>query len=124
VDLSAIDGMIAGLDGIVEEALDEAAQHALKVAQSKTKGELASSLTIKRSKGSREITTDKPYAQFVEEGRGPIEANGKALHFVKNGQDVFVRHVGPATPHPFIEPAQEDLEEQAAAILARRLGNL
>lgn len=124
MDLSGLDDIITGLDEAVEEALDEAAEHALAVAKSHTKGELASSLRIRRTKGSREITTEKPYAEFVEAGHGPIEAKGKALRFVANGQVIFRKSVGPVQPHPFIEPAQADLEQQAAAIFEKKLGNL
>jgi hypothetical protein len=124
MDLSGLDDIITGLEDTVEEALDEAAEHALAVAKAHTKGELKASLRVKSTKGSREITTDKPYAEFVEQGRGEVVAQGKALHFVANGKDIFVKRVGPAQAHPFMAPAEADLAENAGRILEEKLGKL
>lgn len=44
------------------------------------------------------------YAGIVNDGRGPIEAkNGKALRFRIEGQEIFVKRVGPAKPNPYVE---------------------
>ena len=57
---------------------------------------------------SAHVGTNVEYAQAVEEGRGPIEAApGEVLHFVVNGEDVFVTRVGPADAQPFLAPAIE-----------------
>jgi hypothetical protein len=38
-----------------------------------------------------------------------------------NGETIFRKRVGPAAPHPFMAPAQEDLEQRAARILEDKL---
>lgn len=113
--MSELDDLADRLDAVVQQALDEAAEEAVKYAASLTKGELAASVQFRRN-GSfgREIFSDKPYAEFVENGRPGFSAkNAKALRFEINGQVFFRKSVGPQAPKPFIGPAQH-LFEQAA----------
>ena len=59
-----------------------------------------------------------PYAEYVEEGRGPVVAkNAKALAFTpKGGKNViFRKSVGPAAAQPFMEPGREAAESRMDA---------
>jgi len=52
------------------------------------------------------IGTNVPYARYVEEGRGPIEAGpGRVLRFEIGGQVFYRKRVGPARPKPYMKPA-------------------
>ncbi len=124
--MSEFDALLAGLDAVIEEALDEAAEDAVAYAASLTKGELAASITY-RNKGQfgREIYSPKPYAEFVENGRPGFSAkSAKALRFEVNGQVVFAKSVGPQKPQPFIKPAQGVFERAAVSRLERALARL
>jgi hypothetical protein len=51
-----------------------------------------------------------PYARFVIEGRGPVQAKrAKALHFDINGKSVFAKSVKAAPPHRLYYLTQPDL---------------
>lgn len=56
-----------------------------------------------------EYGTATPYARYVEEGRGPVVARGRALRFTIGGQVLFRKRVGPAAARPFIGPSVERL---------------
>lgn len=122
----AIDDLIAGLEGAVQEALDSVATKAVEVARKRSRGDLAASIRVRNvGRFGREIVSDAPYAGFVENGRpGFSAAPGKMLHFVIGGRDVFVRSVGPAKPHPFMAPAGEYLRANASAAVEKALGSL
>lgn len=49
--------------------------------------------------------TATPYARYVEFGRGPVVARGKALRFTVGGKTVFAKRVGPAAARPFMRPS-------------------
>jgi hypothetical protein len=53
--------------------------------------------------------TTTPYARYVEEGRGPVVARGKALRFTIGGQTLYRKSVGPAAARPFIRPSVDRL---------------
>lgn len=50
--------------------------------------------------------TAVPYAKYVENGRGPVVARGRALRFRPKGSGgyIFRKRVGPARPRPFMRP--------------------
>lgn len=48
--------------------------------------------------------TAVPYAKYVEFGRGPVVARGRALRFTVGGKTVYAKRVGPAAPRPFMKP--------------------
>lgn len=58
-----------------------------------------------------------PYAEYVEEGRGPVVAkNAKALAFtVKGGGLIFRKRVKAAAAQPFMEPGREAAESRMDA---------
>jgi len=126
MDLSALDALIDGLDQAVDDGLGQAAELAAVVARAAAGGgELARTIRVKRvGRFGREISTDDPGAQFVENGRGAAVAHGKAMHFTVNGKDVFAKRVGPAKAHPFMAPAGRELEARAGDFLEQLLGRL
>ncbi|GEM_PF-1980839 len=95
------------LVNLVENILAEARSN-LQNNSSVVTGELVGSLKIfDVTENSVEFGSDLPYAAYVEFGRGPVNpVNKKFLHFfTKDGKEVFTKHVGPAEPRPFLEPA-------------------
>lgn len=115
------------LDREVENGLQELAEFAQKHASEtnlfKTSGQggLRDSIKIIKSGDRvREVLADKPYAHYVEYGRGPVEAkNAKALRFRINGELVFAKRVGPADPKPFMQQARDAAEAEAPIIFDR-----
>lgn len=62
------------------------------------------------------VGTNVPYAIYVEEGRGPVEAGpGRMLRFEIGGQVFYRKRVGPAKAKPFMKPA---LTQNRARIVA------
>jgi hypothetical protein len=122
----AIDAVLAGLDDALERALDEAAERAANVARKRAPGDLARAVRVRRVGAlEREIIVDAPGAAAVEQGRGPVDArSGGVLRFTVNGATVFARHVGAAKAHPFMAPAGDQLEQDAAELVACALGRL
>jgi hypothetical protein len=67
------------------------------------------------------VTSEAPWSSYLEFGNnqaGPViyPTQAKALHFIIDGQDVFVKHVKAHGPLPYMQPAAEQAEQQAAAI--------
>ncbi len=87
-------------------------------------GNLAGSISIESSGNSALVGTDLYYASYVEEGRGSITATGKALHFFLDGEEVFVKSVGPASPRPYVEDSYSLLESRAEATVNRFMDSL
>jgi hypothetical protein len=113
--------LIAEIDRAVEAGLDKAAERGAGFAGLGTKGELARSIQAKRTgEFEREISTDKHYAGFVENGRPGFRMKSKVLHFFVNGE-VFARSVGPAKARPFMAPAAKFLDAEGPAILEQEL---
>lgn len=56
--------------------------------------------------------TNVPYARWVEEGRGPVVAKGKALRFTIGGKVLFRKRVGPAKGKFYMRKSREWLEPQ------------
>lgn len=96
-----------------ELALDsqQLQQEALSGYGSIVSGDLYNSITITGGGDTRDIGTDLFYAEYVNDGRGPIKpVNKKALHFVtKSGEEVFAKIVGPSQARPYIEDSNEEL---------------
>lgn len=87
-------------------------------------GRLAGSINVESSGNSANVGTDLYYASYVEEGRGAITATGKALHFFLDGEEVFVKSVGPASPRPYVENSYSLLDSRAEAIVNRFMDSL
>ncbi|WP_437767178.1 HK97 gp10 family phage protein [Sorangium sp. So ce281] len=114
--------LITEIDRAVEAGLDKAAERGAGFAGLATKGELARSIQAKRTgQFEREISTDKHYAGFVENGRPGFKMKTKVLHFFVNGEEVFARSVGPAKARPFMAPAAKFLDAEGPAIVEQEL---
>ena len=116
-----------GLGGLVDEIATQS--RLLQITSldsfgSNKTGRLANSITINNSGNSASVGTDLFYASFVEEGRGSIQASGKALHFYLDGEEVFVNHVGPSTPRPYVESSYSALEGRAEQIVSKYMDSL
>ena len=57
------------------------------------------------------------YAFWVEEGRGPVVAKGRALRFVIGGVTLFRKRVGPAAGVHYLRKGYEDAKGRVDAIL-------
>jgi DNA invertase Pin-like site-specific DNA recombinase len=116
--LSSLDKIIGNLAKFEQNTIRDITRLGQQVAQAKSKGSLAKSITIQdQSQQEKDLVATKPYATFVEFGRGAITAqNKKALKFVVNGKTVFAKSVGPAKPRPFMRPAGLSMRQQAAKI--------
>ncbi len=74
-------------------------------------GELLGDIGIKENNNKGMdilIGTYKPWAIYIEFGRGPIRpVTAKVLHWKDKdtGDDVFSMYAGPTEPEPFFEPA-------------------
>ncbi len=127
-NFSGLDALIAGLDAAVGRALDKTAEAVRRGAAARTKGQLAQSIhVLADSAGSvqfREILADKPYAQFVENGRRAFEMRDKILHFVINGRDVFCRSVKAAKARPFMKPMRAPAKAWLEAMIKSEVGKL
>lgn len=80
-------------------------------------GTLAGSITEEVSGNSARIGTDLFYAQFLHDGRGSVTASGNVLHFFNDGEEVFVKSVGPSTPRPYLDDSAKMMEVQIDAIV-------
>ena len=120
IDTSEIDRLAKELHGaeriIDEEMLRGMQRVALQVEASAKSlapvqtGNLRRSITKNVTAHGQTITarigTNVPYARYVEEGRGPIEAGpGKVLRFEIGGQVFYRKRVGPARARPYMKPA-------------------
>lgn len=74
-------------------------------------GALSGSISESITANSASIGTDLFYAEYVNDGRGPVHAkNKKFLHFItKNGTEIFAKSVGPAAPRPYLDDSSEAL---------------
>lgn len=104
------DKLQAGLKGALAEAANEIAE----TAKSNAHGSVADSVKVELANDglSAVISADSPYALFCEYGVQIPEIKPKekkALHFVKDGKDVFAKSAQAHTiaPRPFMNPALE-----------------
>lgn len=64
------------------------------------------------------VGTNLSYAPHVEYGRGAITASGDGvLHFTIEGEEVFVKSVGPADAQPYLRPAISQHEDTAEDLI-------
>ena len=72
-------------------------------------GELHTSIRIlSETNDSVTVGTDKPYAVYIEYGRGSVKPiNAEFLHWIDkaSGKDVFAKFAKATEPMPFLEPA-------------------
>jgi len=59
-------------------------------------------------------TQGVPYARIHHDGRGPVVARGRALHFFIGGVEFFRKSVGPAKGNPFLTNALDRVRPQIA----------
>lgn len=121
-----LDRIIAGLEGAVEEGLDGAARYVAGVARRGTKGNLAASITVRRTgAGERTIGSDLPYAAFVENGRPAIDAApGKALRFEIGGRVIFAKHVAAAPAAHYMARAADAAEQHGPKFIEAAVNRL
>lgn len=116
--VDSLDKIIGNLLKFEQNVLKDITDLGKKVAQSKSKGSLRRAISID-SEGISEknLVAAKPYAAFIENGRGIVKPKTKkVLRFVINGKVVFAKSVGPVKPRPFMKPAGRTMREQAAKI--------
>lgn len=82
-------------------------------------GTLRRSITSQVKGGTGSIvaeigTQGVPYARIHHDGRGPVVAHGKALHFFIGGVEIFAKSVGPAKANPFMDKAIERVRPRIA----------
>src|SRR5579884_3849653 len=99
----------------VANAIQETANNIVESAQKNAPGALADSISadIADDGLSATITANSEYAVYAEYGVNIPEIkahNAKALHFVKDGEDVFGRSAKAhkIEPKPFMNPAFEE----------------
>lgn len=84
-------------------------------------GNLRRSITTKVSSfggGAQAIVgTSVSYARWVEEGRGPVVARGRALRFEVGGTVIFRKRVGPAAGRWYMRKAFQASQGQIRSIL-------
>lgn len=88
---------------------------------------LASIRILEEGKNYYLIGTDIEYAEYIEYGRGPINAKpGKTLHWIdkKTGKDVFAKHADAYPAHPFLEPAVIVNTRKLSDILAENIAEV
>jgi len=98
----------------VKAAVARAANDIADAAKQNAHGAVAGSIQAEISADgvSAIVSANSKYAVFAEYGVNipAIKAeNAKALHFIKNGEDVFVKsaQAHPIAPRPFLNPAAE-----------------
>lgn len=106
--------------GITERIIPTLAEYsenyqkmALKETDSIITGKLENSINIRSRTGhAARVGTNLFYAEYVNDGRGPVVAkNKKCLHFItKTGDEVFTKRVGPAKPREYLERSATKLE--------------
>jgi len=103
--LDGLDAYLKSYEKQVKRALNLAGKAVAQEESKRTKGQLSKSFITKNSGNfTQEIVNTKPYAYFIENGRGPVFAkNGHSLKFIINGQTLFRKSVGPAKPQPFVD---------------------
>ena len=104
--LRSIQSIIDGIDSAVEAGLSRTAFKGQEVARSKSKGSVARAIGVTQTRAGYELQARAPHSVFVENGRGPIEAQpGHFLRFTVGGRVVFAKRVRAARARPFMAPA-------------------
>lgn len=83
-------------------------------------GDLDRSITIQKSENHASIGTTLFYAQYVEEGRGPVHAKNKPfLVFKIPGVGwIKTKSVGPAAPRYYLKESAQLLEKEIDDVMA------
>ncbi|MDI3282118.1 HK97 gp10 family phage protein [Polyangium sp. 15x6] len=124
--IADLDRIINGLDDAVADGLEDLAKLGAMEAKRlvpRKSGALEKSIDVERTGPKVSLVAGAEYAHWVEHGRGPVVAKGKALRFVINGETVFRRRVGPAAARPFMAPAGEYMQK-SVSVVARSLRRL
>ncbi|MBO7210084.1 MAG: hypothetical protein J6V44_03605 [Methanobrevibacter sp.] len=87
---------------IAEASRDTQVQALTSYGSNKT-GTLAGSITPEVSGSHAHVGTDLFYAEYVHDGRGSVSAGEGVLHFFNDGEEVFVKSVGPSSPRPYTD---------------------
>ena len=111
--IAAIDKLIKGLDSAVLQGAVDVAYAGQKEARANSKGSLRRNVVVQRQNKQVKLAAKAPYSRFVEHGRGPIAAKGKALRFEVGGKVLYRKSVGPAKARPFMAPARAVMNESS-----------
>lgn len=128
----------SALDRRLFEAMEElglriesSAKRLVAVDHGRLRGSISSEVRREgRSTIALYVGTNVHYGPHIEYGRGAITASGDGvLHFEIEGEEIFVKSVGPADAQPYLRPAiqkhrgtAEDLIEEAVEDAARDAG--
>ena len=104
---------------VIGERSQQLQRNSLSSYDSIVTGALADSIDIQGGGFSVYVGTNIFYAEYVNDGRGPVHAkNKKCLHVVtKNGVEVFAKSVGPAAPRPYLDDSSEALSGEIEEIV-------
>lgn len=122
--IGKLEGGLGGLVGEVAQVSRESQISSLSGYGSNKSGTLAGSITIESSGESARVGTDLFYAEYVNDGRGSVTAQDGVLHFFNDGEEVFVKSVGPAAPRPYIDDSSNMLEVQIDSIISKYMGSI
>lgn len=76
-----------------------------------------------------QVVSEKEYSHYLEDGNqdsGPIiyPRVANALHFFANGEEVFTKHVKAHGPLPFMDQADDEVENQLPHLWAEQFDRL
>jgi hypothetical protein len=127
-DVLRLAGKLDGADRVIQRHLVAGVTKAGLLVEGRAKGNApVKTGTLRRSITTRAtslgsgaqaiVGTNVPYAKWVEEGRGPVVARGRALRFEAGGTVIFRKRVGPAAGRWYMRRAFRSSEGQIRAIL-------
>lgn len=127
-EVLALASRMAGAPAIIQRHLVQGVTRAGHLVEGRAKGNapvktghLRRSITtrVSGSAGGAQaiVGTNVPYARWVEEGRGPVVARGRALRFEVGGKVVFARRVGPAAGRWYMRKAFQASQGQVRTIV-------
>lgn len=109
-ELDALASRMAGADRIVQQHLVRGVSDAGKIVEGHAKGiapvktgnyrrNITSQASAVAGGATAIVRAGAPYSIWVERGRGPVVARGRALRFEVGGRVVYTKRVGPAAGH-------------------------
>jgi len=114
----------------VKAAVTDTANKIAEAAKKNCTGKLAGSITTNVADDgmSATISTDSPYAAFVEYGASVPEIHAdkaRVLHWKEDGKDVFAKYARAHenAPKPFLNPAFEEQADQLKDKMSEITGN-
>lgn len=123
--LHELDNVINGLQNAVDDALVECAQLLMQEESDRTKGVMSKSFYTYKEGDEQMVDNSKEYAQYIENGRGPVRAiNAKALRFVINGEVIFRKSVGPMKAQPFMKASIRASQSKFSGIFEKHINQL